>query len=212
MMDYEEWEIIASDGADLIVDEGVSGGLTFDCLSSQGDDQIVALVLTGWRGDVTTRNIADEADAIDVIRFESHGFCITELQTVFRSTRQIQKFFHKFNLDENKNDLISGHNFDGVKVEEHIFYDEKTLKDTLEERIRWLIEIEGCEVEKIGLFQPEKYEKPRLVGNIFNNYFTLRSLEFTVMIVVEPGQKAIYLALSRAICHLIFFTVSHRND
>jgi hypothetical protein len=146
-------------------------------------------------------------ESIDVKKFESLDFQITELETIFRSTRQIQKFFHKFIPNENKEELISGHNFDGIKVEEWIFDDEEQLKKALNERILRLIQIEGCKEGEIGLFQPCKFGKPQLINNIFHNSINLRSLEFPVMIVVDPNKSEIYLCLSRAICHLIVFTV-----
>jgi hypothetical protein len=155
----------------------------------------------------------DKYNSIDVKEFESRGFLITELQTVFRSTRQIQSFFHKFRRDEDKGELISGHNFDGIKVEEWIFDGKEKLRKTLDERIQRLIQIEGCERGDIGLFQPRQYENPQVINNIFNDniHFELRSLEFPVMIVVKPYEYEIYLCLSRAVCHLIVFTVRSQS-
>jgi DNA helicase IV len=208
---YGEWERLASEGADVIADEEWDEYLAHSCLSSQHEDQIVAFVVTGERGNVTSRNHRDKHDSIDVKKFELMGFLITELQTVFRSTRQIQLFFHKFHPDEDTKDLINGHNFDGVKVEEWIFDDGEKLKKMLDERIERLIKIEGCEVGEIGLFQPREYEKPQPINNIFISSGQLRSLEFPVMIVVKPYDSAIYVSLSRAICHLIVFVERKKN-
>jgi hypothetical protein len=151
-------------------------------------------------------------ESVNMEKFKSLDFQVTELQTVFRSTRQIQLFFHKFQDDENKTDLFSGHNFDGIKVEEWIFDDEEKLKKALDERIQSLIQIEGCEEGKIGLFLPPRYQKPQVINNIFVDNFRLRSLEFPVMIVVDPNASEIYLCLSRAICHLIVFTVTDAKN
>jgi hypothetical protein len=224
-LEFEEgWETVASEGADVIFDEEDDGSLALSYLCSQHEDQIVALVFTGWWGNGTSRNHRNEYRAIDVEKFESRGFLITELRTVFRSTRQIQKYFHEFNYDENKGEVISGHNFDGIKLEEWIFDDEEKLKKALKERIQRLIHIEGCEGREIGLSLPWRwrYEKPQLINNIFNNYGYLRSLEFPVMIVVneiedepdedepdEDEREYLYLRLSRAVCHLIVFTLRH---
>jgi hypothetical protein len=205
-------ERAASEGADVILDEELDGSHALDCLSSQHEDQFIVFVCTRWTGNATSRNHRDECYPIDVEKFESRGFLTTELQTVFRSTRQIQLFFHKFNRDQNTGELISGHNFDGIKVEEWIFDCEEKLKKALKERIRRLIQIEGCEREGIGLFQPWRYEKPQLINNIFDEFYQLRSLEFPVMIVVEADGDDVYLSLSRAVCHLIVFMTTKSSE
>jgi hypothetical protein len=207
-----EQEIVASEGADVISDEEYGGSRAVWHYSSQHEDQIVAVVFTGDRGNVTSRNHRDEYNSISVKKFESRGFIITELQTVFRSTRRIQLFFQTYNLVENEGELFSGHNFDGIKREEWIFDSEKKLEKALNERIERLIQIEGCEEGEIGLFQPWTFGRTQQIKNFFDNshgsgYGELRSLEFPVMIVVQPGEPEVYLCLSRAVCHLIVFTV-----
>ncbi len=167
---WGEESIIASEGADVILDEESDGSVPLKCICSQHEDQMIALVCTGWRGNVTSRDYMDKYYSTDVKEFKSRGFLITELQTVFRSTRQIQSFFHQFRRDEDKGELISGHNFDGIKVEEWIFDGEEKLKKALDERIQRLIQIEGCEEGEIGLYQPWEYEKPQLINNIFYFY------------------------------------------
>jgi hypothetical protein len=208
-LEWEEWKRVASESADVIVDEEVNGSRPLLYLSSQHDDQIVTFVCTGERGNVTSRNHRDKYGiyTIHVREFETRGFQITELQTVFRSTRQIQLFCHKFHPDQNKGELISGHNFNGIKVEEWIFDGWEKFEKALKKRVQRLIQIEGCEEGEIGLFQPQgwRYERPPLINNTFNDSFKLRSLEFPVMIVAEPGEFDIYFSLSRAVCHLIVF-------
>jgi hypothetical protein len=200
---FDRENALGSQGHDVIFDEDIGGPIGLP----QHDDQIVAFVLNGLGGNYSTRKDISEIN-FDQNQFEAWNFQITELRTVFRSTRRIQIFLHKFDNNENKNDLISGHNFDGVKVEEYIFKDSRTLKKALDERIRKLIENEDCKKEDIGLFRPEKYRQPRLItkNTTAIDAHLLRSLEYPVMIAVEPDVDEMYLAASRAICHLIIFS------
>jgi len=157
------------------------------------------------------------------------GFeCVTQLRTVFRSSRQIQRYFFEHSILKAFHflDSLSGHNYDGVKVETHDFSNFQSGLRFVEQRLMKLVGIEGCRETDIGVvyhpFIDGKYKKSEQIKQIdqrirqrftnisvYNHHLQVPSLEFPVMLIVdEPSDSRRRLLLaSRAICHLIVCNV-----
>ncbi len=210
---FEDDEVmrLRNAGADVILDELTDSQHSLAYLSDHDDDeQIVTFVTTGYVGSITHGLQASVWDTVNDSALKERNFLLTELKTVFRSTLQIQRWFHHFDDDRISNSLISGHNFTGIAVEEWIFTEERIV-EAVNERIRILLEVEKCKPSHIVLYLPMPKHREchrHIVSDplkVITAFSELRSMEFPVVILVDPGMVDIYLSASRAQCHLIVF-------
>ena len=208
---------------DYFVDEDYGLVSLRDSALLKDSGQMITVIYTGIYGEAVGSNHYLRSGKPD------HGFeCVTELRTVFRSSRQIQRyFFEHSNLKASISlDSLSGHNYDGVKVETHDFPNFESGLRFVEERLMKLVGIEGCRETDIGLvyypFIDGEYKKSEQIKQIdqrirqrftnisvYDHYMHVPSLEFPVMLIVdEPSDsRRRFLLASRAICHLIVCNV-----
>ncbi len=82
---YSESKTMTSEGADVIFDQEVGSAAALSSLSFQRDDRIISFAFTGSDGSVTSRVDGEKGERTDMGK--EGGLRITELSTVFRSTR-----------------------------------------------------------------------------------------------------------------------------
>jgi len=208
---------------DYFVDENFGLARFRDSALLKDSGQMITVILTGPYGEAF--NSSSDLRHLK----QDHGFeCVTELRTVFRFSRQIQRYFFEHSDWEASISLdsLSGHNYDGVKVETHDFPNFESGLRFVEERLMKLVDIEGCRETDIGLvYDPfidgndKKSKQIKQIDQRICQRFTnisvyydcmqVRSLEFSVVLIVDELSVAgrQFLLASRAICHLIVCNV-----
>ena len=136
---------------DLIRDEAGSLYESFgaEILSSENKENVTTCVVTGvWGSEINAETVFLLASNYDSINKQSlrESFQITELGTVFRSSKQIQVLLRSVHSKMNTA-IVSGHNFYGVKVEIHNFENEGLIMDALKQRIDRLIDTETVQAD-----------------------------------------------------------------
>ena len=142
---------------DLIRDEehGLYETFHAEMFSSENKENVITCVVTGSWGRQTNAEpffIGQHYAPIDEQSLRE-SFQIIELGTVFRSSKQIQVLLRSVHSEMNTA-IVSGHNFDGVKVEIHNFENEGLMMDAVKQRIDRLIDTEQCKPIEIGLYYP----------------------------------------------------------